>query len=68
VPPDRWPALAAVVDRLEDQWDRLREFIGGLTPEQLDGPSARDPSRSVRSSILHGLHERRATAARSTRC
>jgi hypothetical protein len=57
VPPDRWPSLAAVVARLEDQWDRLREVIGGLTPEQLDGPSARDPSRTVRSSILHGLHD-----------
>ena len=57
VPADRWPSLGEVVAQLRTQHARLSRIISGLSGEQLDRPSARNPDRSVRSSILHGLHD-----------
>src|SRR5207245_1743500 len=57
VAPDRWPSLGEIVNRLQSQQERLRRVIGGLTEEQLDRPSANNPNRTVRFSILHGLHD-----------
>jgi hypothetical protein len=57
VPEDRWPTLEDVADRLADQHRRLRRVIGGLTAGQLAGETAGDPGRTVRWSIVHGLHD-----------
>jgi hypothetical protein len=57
VSPDRWPTLSEVVAGLRAQHERLRGIIGGLTEEQLDHPSADNPTRTVRYAILHGLHD-----------
>jgi DinB superfamily len=57
VPADRFPQLSEVIHRLEAQHKRLRKLIGELSEEQLDSQSASNPKRSVRSAILHGLHD-----------
>jgi hypothetical protein len=57
VPADRFPQLSEVIHRLETQYKRLRKVISELSEEQLDSPSASNPKRSVRSAILHGLHD-----------
>ena len=57
VPANRWPSLTEVIQHLEAQHKRLRTFIGELSEEQLDSHSASNPKRSVRSAILHGLHD-----------
>ncbi len=54
---DRFPELSEVIERLEAQHKRLRKLIGQLSEEQLDSQSASNPKRSVRSAILHGLHD-----------
>jgi hypothetical protein len=51
------PTLPEVIDRLRVQHERLRGIIGGLSGEQLDRPSAGNPTRTVRYAILHGLHD-----------
>jgi hypothetical protein len=57
VPAQRWPPLGAVVDRLRDQHRRLRRAIGAATDDRLDAPTAGDPDRTVRFSVVHGLHD-----------
>jgi hypothetical protein len=57
VPADRFPSLSKIIDHLESQYKRLRKLIRELSEEQLDSQSAGNPQRSVRSSILHGLHD-----------
>jgi hypothetical protein len=57
VPADRWPKLAEVVSELRAQHGRLRRLIGGLTEAQLDRPAVGNSARTVRSSIVHGLHD-----------
>jgi hypothetical protein len=57
VPADRWPQLPDVIHHLEKQHKRLRKLIGELSEGQLDRPSASNPKRTVRSAILHGLHD-----------
>jgi hypothetical protein len=57
VPADRWPPLDEVVRRLADQHRRLRRAIRAATEDQLAAPTADDPERSVRFSIVHGLHD-----------
>src|SRR3954452_15388885 len=54
---DRWPFLGEVVAQLRTQHGRLSRTIDGLSGEQLDRPSVRNPDRTVRSSIVHGLHD-----------
>lgn len=56
-PPDRWPPLAEVADRLNEQHRRLRSCYGELTEEQLAraAPGRRD--RTVRATLLHALHD-----------
>jgi len=58
VPADRWPQLSEVIHHLEAQHKRLRKLIGELSEEELDRPSASNPKRTVRSAILHGLHDK----------
>jgi hypothetical protein len=57
VPADGWPPLSEVVDLLEAQRNRLGDVIRSLSDEQLGRPSPANPKRSVRSAILHGLHD-----------
>lgn len=57
MPADHFPQLSEVIHHLETQHKRLRKLIGELTEEQLDSPSASNSKRSVRSAILHGLHD-----------
>lgn len=57
VPADRWPSFADVVEELQAQYRRLRSLLGGLSEDQLAAKSARNPARTVRSSVIHGLHD-----------
>jgi hypothetical protein len=57
VPARRWPRLDVVVSRLVKQHRRLRQAIREATEDQLAAPSADDPDRTVRFSIVHGLHD-----------
>ncbi len=54
---DRWPPLAQVVAQLTEQHLRLRQMIGGLNDERLSSPVPGKGNRTVRSAILHGLHD-----------
>ena len=54
---DAWPPLAEVVERLRGQLDRLRSVINGLSPEQLSGVTDPARHRTLRYSIVHGLHD-----------
>lgn len=57
VPADRWPRLAAVVERLVDQHRRLGRAIREATEDRLAAPTSADPDRTVRFSVVHGLHD-----------
>jgi hypothetical protein len=57
VPAVRWPQLAEVIQQLDSQHERVGKLIRELREEQLDLPSPGNPKRSVRSAILHGLHD-----------
>jgi hypothetical protein len=57
VPAGRWPPLDQVVARLIDQHRRLRPAIGEATEDRLSAPAVGNPGRTVRSSIVHGLHD-----------
>jgi hypothetical protein len=54
---EAWPALAEVVDRLREQLERLRSVIRSLTPEQLSRVTDPARNRTLRYSIVHGLHD-----------
>jgi hypothetical protein len=54
---DRWPPLAGVIARLQEQHEHMRRVIGELADEQLNQPSARNPDKTVRYEILHALHD-----------
>jgi DinB superfamily len=57
VPADRWPRLDVVVSRLVDQHRRLRRAIREATEDRLAAPTVDDPDRTVRFSVVHGLHD-----------
>lgn len=57
VPHHAWPDLHDVVSHLREQLPRLRATISALTPQQLDAPSGPGRSRTLRYSIVHGLHD-----------
>ena len=50
-----WPAVAEVAAALREQLHRLTDVLGALTPRQLE--QVVDPPRTLRFSILHGLHD-----------
>jgi hypothetical protein len=52
-----WPTLAEVKDQLRSQLTRLQEAIRSLSPAQLDTVIDKGKNRTVRYSILHGLHD-----------
>jgi hypothetical protein len=57
VPRQAWPELGDVVARLREQRDRLREVIGNLSAEQLSRVTDPARNRTLRYSIVHGLHD-----------
>ena len=57
VPRDAWPALSDVVGRLREQHGRLRTTIEGLSPQDLDRVVDAARNRTLRYSIVHGLHD-----------
>ena len=57
VPPDAWPALPDVTQRLREQLSRLRTTLERLTPEDLDRLVDPARNRTLRYSIVHGLHD-----------
>ena len=52
-----WPRLPEVVTALRDQLARLTAAIGALSPEQLDTIVDKNRNRTLRYSVLHGLHD-----------
>ena len=57
VPAGAWPPLADVVDRLREQLTRLRTTIESLSPADLDRLTDPARNRTLRYSIVHGLHD-----------
>ena len=57
VPAEAWPALAEVTERLREQWRRLRSTIEPLTAADLDRVTDPAAGRTLRYSIVHGLHD-----------
>jgi hypothetical protein len=53
----QWPALSEVVEQLRDQLDRLTTAIRSLSPQDLERIPDPAKNRSLRYSILHGLHD-----------
>jgi hypothetical protein len=56
----QWPTLAEVKSKLIHQAERLTAAIQHLTEEQLCRTSGDPTPRSLRWSILHGLHDEAA--------
>jgi DinB superfamily len=57
VPAGRWPRLDAVVGRLVDQHRRLHRAIREATEDRLSARTIDHPDRTVRFSVVHGLHD-----------
>ena len=52
-----WPALAEVKEQLRSQLIRLQGAIRSLSAAQLDVVIDKEKGRTLRYSILHGLHD-----------
>jgi hypothetical protein len=52
-----WPPLPDVVAALRDQLARLTAALQALSPEQLAAAIDKSRNRTLRYSILHGLHD-----------
>lgn len=52
-----WPSLSAVVAALQDQLVRLVDILRNLRTERLDSVIDAERNRTLRFSILHGLHD-----------
>jgi hypothetical protein len=57
IPGDRWPALAEIIARLEEQHERMTAIVTGQSERALEEPAADHPESSVRFAILHALHD-----------
>ena len=57
VPAGLWPRLDDVVGQLVDQHRRLQRAIRDANEGRLAAATAGDPDRTVRYSIVHGLHD-----------
>ena len=57
IPAARWPRLDLVVGRLTDQYRRLRQAIAEAADDLLTSPAAGSGGRTVRFSVVHGLHD-----------
>ena len=54
---ESWPPLSAVVAALQDQLNRLTDLIKNLHVERLDSVIDAERNRTLRYSMLHGLHD-----------
>ncbi|QOV87734.1 DinB family protein [Humisphaera borealis] len=52
-----WPSLSAVVSALQEQLTRLTAVLSDMRTERLDQVIDADRNRTLRYSILHGLHD-----------
>ena len=52
-----WPALTSVVAALQDQLVRLTDILRPLRTDRLDAVIDAERNRTLRYSILHGLHD-----------
>ena len=52
-----WPTLSEIVERLRDQQERLLASLAVLAPQRFDQVIDADRNRTLRFSILHGLHD-----------
>lgn len=52
-----WPPISSVVAALQDQLVRLTDIIKSLHIERLDAVIDAERNRTLRYSILHGLHD-----------
>ena len=57
VPAGAWPTIADVMARLREQLDRLLALIETLPPERLAQVCDPARNRTLRYSIVHGLHD-----------
>jgi L-seryl-tRNA(Ser) seleniumtransferase len=57
VPAGRWPPMNLVVSQLVDQHRRLRRAVREATEDRLAAPNLGNPDRTVRWSVVHGLHD-----------
>lgn len=57
IPRDAWPALSDVIERLREQLSRLRATTESLAPQHLDRIIDTSRKRTLRYSIVHGLHD-----------
>jgi len=53
----QWPSVAEVTSKLRDQLERLTAAISALRPERLSEIIDAPRNRTLRYSILHGLHD-----------
>jgi hypothetical protein len=53
----KWPSVEEVAGKLADQLERLKIAIASLTEVQLDEVIDVPRNRTLRYSILHGLHD-----------
>ena len=52
-----WPPLSDVAAALRDQLERLRSTLNGLSDQRLDAIVDPQRNRTLRYSIMHGLHD-----------
>jgi len=52
-----WPSLASVMEALQAQLGRLQDVIRTASTERMDQVIDADRNRTLRYSILHGLHD-----------
>jgi hypothetical protein len=57
VAPGAWPPMSEVVERLREQYARLRTTIQSLSPQDLSRVTDPSRNRTLRYSIVHGLHD-----------
>jgi DinB superfamily len=52
-----WPSRAAIQERLTQQLARIEQLLADLPEDRLNNPRPVLGSRSLLSSIIHGLHD-----------
>ena len=52
-----WPTIEEVRQQLRAQFARLLTAIERATPEQLDRPKDATSGKSIRFSVIHGIHD-----------
>jgi hypothetical protein len=57
ISPGDWPALSDVSSRLREQLGHLTQTIQSLSPQELARVVDAERNRTLRYSIIHGLHD-----------